>query len=170
VIPMKNIVLIGMPGAGKSTVGVILAKRLGCGFIDTDLLIIEYMGKTLPEILAEDDIASFIEIEGRIGERLQCSNCVIATGGSMVFSEAAMNHLRKNSIVIWLDTEVGELERRINAAADRGIAASKDTSITDLYNLRRPLYEKYADIRILCMDGTDNVVSQIREAICGLSV
>ncbi|NCB51626.1 MAG: shikimate kinase [Clostridia bacterium] len=162
---MNNIVLIGMPGAGKSTVGVILAKRLGYSFIDTDLLIIKKMGKTLPEILSEVDVASFLEIEGQIGESVRCEKCVIATGGSMVFSGAAMNNLREGSVVIWLDTKVDELERRVSAAADRGIAAQPGTTIADIDAVRRPLYEKYADIHINCRDGTDNVVSQIREAL-----
>lgn len=167
-IILKNILLIGMPGTGKSTVGVILAKRLGYNFIDTDLLIIEKMGKTLPELLAELDVPSFLKIEGIVGEDIQCEKCVIATGGSMVFSESAMRNLRANSIVIWLDTATEELDRRISAAADRGIAAEPGATVADIEAKRRPLYEKYADIQIHCMNGTDNVVSQIREALNSL--
>lgn len=156
-----------MPGTGKSTTGVILAKRLGYGFIDTDLLIIEEAGKTLPEILAEGGVAAFLALEGRVGERIRCRKCVIATGGSMVLSAEAMKNLRGGGIVVWLDTATDELLRRISGSADRGIAAEPGTTIAEIDALRRPLYEKYADIHIRCRSGTDNVVAQIREAIAG---
>ena len=128
---MKNIVLIGMPGTGKSTVGVILAKRLGYDFVDTDLLIIKRTGKKLPEILSETGIEGFLEIENLVGASLRCEKCVIATGGSMVLCKDA-----------------------ITALCDGNV-----------YAVRRPLYEKYADIHIKCRGGTDEVVSQVRNAL-----
>jgi shikimate kinase len=164
-VKMNNIILIGMPGAGKSTVGVILAKRLGYDFIDTDLLIIKEAGKTLPELLADGDVEAFVAMEGRIGQNLRCSGSVIATGGSMVYSADAMTNLSDHGVVVWLDTDTDELERRISRAADRGIAAKAGTTIADIYAVRKPLYEKFADIHIFCEDGTDNVVAQIRDAL-----
>lgn len=161
---MNNIVLIGMPGAGKSTAGVILAKRLGYDFVDTDLLIIKKAGRTLPEILTEKGIEGFLEIENQVGLGLRCEKCVIATGGSMVLCGDAMKSLSRNTVV-WLDTKLEELERRIGAASERGIAAKPEETTADIYKARKPLYEKYADIRIECEGGTDEVVSQIQRAL-----
>jgi len=154
-----------MPGTGKSTVGVILAKRLGYDFIDSDLLIIKRAGKTLPEILAESGVNGFLEIENIIGKSLRCEKSVVATGGSMVLCKDAMANLSDGNLVIWLDTEPRELERRISVGADRGIAAEPGETIADIYTVRRPLYEKYSDIHIECKGGTDDVVSQIRDAL-----
>ncbi len=117
---MPNIILIGMPGTGKSTVGVILAKRLGYDFIDVDLLIIKKTGKTLPEIIADDGVGGFLAIENQVGESIRCHRCVIATGGSMVLNDRAMEHLGAENTVIWLDTDVAELEQRIENGTDRG--------------------------------------------------
>ena len=162
---MDNVVLIGMPGAGKSTVGVILAKRLGYEFVDSDLLIIREAGKTLPDILADVGVEGFLEIEGRGGERIRCKKTVIATGGSMVYCADAMENLREGGVVVWLDTEPDELALRISKSADRGIAAEPGATVADIFAQRRPLYEKYADIHIECAKGTDRVVSQIRAAL-----
>lgn len=162
---MNNIVLIGMPGTGKSTVGVILAKRLGYDFIDADLLIIKEAKKTLPQIIADVGINGFLEIENQVGKNIRCDQCVIATGGSMVLNEDAMKNLCDNNIVIWLDTNVAELERRIASGTDRGIAVAPGTTVAEILTARKPLYEKYADIHIKCENGTDRVVSQIRDAL-----
>lgn len=164
---MKNIVLIGMPATGKSTVGVILAKRLGYSFLDADIMIAQREGRTLPQIIAEEGIERFLEIEGQTGLAISCESTVIATGGSMVFSDAAMAHLKENAITIWLETPLDALEARYarNSREDRGVAAPSDMTLEDIYNLRKPLYEKYADIILQCEEGTENVVRQIREAI-----
>ena len=162
---MRNIILIGMPGTGKSTVGVILAKRLGYDFIDVDLLIIKKTGKTLPEIIADDGVGGFLAIENQVGESIRCDRCVIATGGSMVLNDRAMRHLGAESTVIWLDTDVAELEQRIENGADRGIAMAPGTTVAQIYADRKGLYEKYANIHIKCENGTDHVVSQIRDAL-----
>lgn len=167
---MKNIVLIGMPGTGKSTVGVVLAKRLGYDFIDTDLLIIKKAEKTLPEILSEIGIEGFLEIENLVGASLSCEKCVIATGGSMVLCKDAITALCDGNVVVWLDTKLEELERRIGVGKDRGIAAGPGETIADIYAARRPLYEKYADIHIQCRGGTDDVVSQARNALTSFRV
>jgi shikimate kinase len=160
----RNIVLIGMPGTGKSTAGVVLAKHLGFEFVDTDLLLMKRAGKTLPEIMAESGIDGFLRLEGQVGESIHCEKCVIATGGSMVFSENAMANLRDQNVVIWLDTELGVLEDRLKNSAGRGIAATKGATVSGIYAMRKLLYEKYADIRIHCAGDTDHVVSQIMEA------
>ncbi|HMM05050.1 MAG TPA: shikimate kinase [Clostridiales bacterium] len=162
---MRNIILIGMPGTGKSTVGVILAKRLGYDFIDVDLLIIKKTGKTLPEIIADVGVGGFLAIENQVGKGIHCTRCVVATGGSMVLNESAMEHLSAENTVIWLDTDVAELEQRIENGADRGIAMTPGTTVAQVYADRKGLYEKYADIHIKCENGTDRVVSQIRDAL-----
>ena len=167
---MKNIILIGMPGTGKSTVGVILAKRLGFGFLDCDILISQREGRTLLEILETDGLEHFLVLEGQAGESIQCEKTVIATGGSMIFSPKAMDHLKQNSLTIWLDTPVSELEKRLSAGSrhDRGVAAPAELSIAEIYAQREALYAKYADHRILCELGTDRVVAQIQDLLDGL--
>ena len=157
--------LIGMPGTGKSTVGIILAKHMGYDFIDTDLLIIRGTGKTLPEILVDSGIEGFLEIENLVGASIECEKCVIATGGSIVLCNDAMENLRKESVIVWLDTELAELERRIAASSSRGIAAKPGETVADIYKARRPFYEKYADIHIECAGNTDSVVSQVIRAL-----
>ena len=160
---MKNIVLIGMPGTGKSSVGVILAKHIGYAFMDTDIELVRRTGRTLPRILREDGLERFLEMEGETGLAVQCENTVIATGGSMVFSENAMQHLCESGVVIWLETPVETLEARLTGGSRerRGVAAPGDLSIRDIYALREPLYTKYAQIRIACQDGVENVVGDI---------
>lgn len=163
---MKNIVLIGMPGTGKSTVGVILAKRLGYGFLDTDILLAETEHRTLPEIIADAGYQRFIEIEGRTGESIRREKCVIATGGSMVFSEKAMENLRRGAVSVWLDTPVEVIEKRIASNREsRGVAAPNDMTTADIYAMRKPLYEKYSDYTLRCVDGTDAVVDELVELL-----
>ena len=160
---MKNIVLIGMPGTGKSSVGVILAKHISYAFMDTDIELARRAGRTLPRILREDGLDRFLELEGETGLAVDCENTVIATGGSMVFSENAMQHLCESGVVIWLETPVETLEGRLTGGSRerRGVAATGDMSIRDIYALREPLYTKYADLRIACRAGVENVVADI---------
>jgi shikimate kinase len=155
---LRNIVLIGMPGSGKSTVGALLAKRLGYKLIDTDRMMVDAYGKSLPELIADMGVEGFRLLEGRTGERLACDQCVIATGGSMVYSEGAMRHLRASGVTVWLDAASDELRRRIAAAGDRGIAAERGVTVEQLDAERRPLYEKYADIHVFS-DGTGEAVA-----------
>ena len=162
---MENIVLIGMPGTGKSTVGAKLAKRLHYELIDTDRLIVQQTGKSLPQILSECGVNGFIDIEGAVGATLNCQHCVIATGGSMVLSESAMQNLCANSTVVWLDTDVTELDRRIRRSADRGIAAEAGTTVAQIDAIRRPLYSRYANIRIKTVGGIDRVVAMVMRAL-----
>ncbi len=167
---VKNIVLIGMPGTGKSTVGVILAKRLGFGFLDCDILIAQQEGRTLTEIIDTDGQDRFLEIEGQVGANLHCEKTVIATGGSMVFSQAAMENLKRDSLTIWLETDLDELERRLAIVSchDRGVAAPAGFGVSDIYLQREPLYRRYADYCVRCEQGIDRVVDQILQLIRSL--
>ena len=164
---MDNIVLIGMPGTGKSTVGVVLAKRLGFDFLDADIYMAQRIGRTLPRIIEEDGLDRFLELENESGKSICCHNTVIATGGSMVFSAEAMEHLRQDSVVIWLETPIEILEKRLSSQSreDRGVAAPADMTVRDIYALREPYYAKYADLRIQCRKGVDSVVADIRTAL-----
>jgi shikimate kinase len=149
---MKNIILIGMPSAGKSTVGVILAKTLGMNFIDTDIVIQKNTGRLLQEIINSDGIDAFLKIEESTLLSLNFSNFVIATGGSVVLSEKSMDYLKKEGIVIYLYIIFKEMIQRLNNIMTRGVVLSEGQSLLDLYNQRISLYEKYADITIDCSD------------------
>lgn len=160
---MENIILIGMPSCGKSTVGVILAKTLGIGFVDTDLIIQQREKRLLQDIIDTDGIEYFLDCEAEAVKSLDCDNCVIATGGSVVYRQDAIEHLKKNGKVIYLDVPLDEIKRRLNNISTRGIAAQKDCTIDDIYNERVALYKKYADITF-ALDGVS--VEQTVEKIC----
>lgn len=147
---MNNITLIGMPGAGKSTIGVILAKSLLCDFTDTDLIIQKKTGKSLCEIIDERGTDGFLQLENDIICGEDFSSCVIATGGSAVFGEEAMAKLKAESTVIFLDVGVKELEKRLSNIRTRGVAMKEGTTIGELYNERLPYYQRYADITLDC--------------------
>lgn len=147
---MRNIVLIGMPGAGKSTVGVVLAKRLGYRFLDSDLAIQEHYGKLLPELIREFGVEGFWEIEDEINASLKGSNTVIATGGSAVYGENAMKRFSKTGTVIYLKLPYEEIEERLGDLAERGVTVRKGQSLRELYEERLPLYERYAKLTIDC--------------------
>ncbi|MCQ2523742.1 MAG: shikimate kinase [Lachnospiraceae bacterium] len=148
----KNIVLIGMPGAGKSTIGVVLAKRLGYKFVDSDLVIQEKEGKLLHELISEHGIEGFWKIENDVNESLNVSNCVIATGGSAIYGAAAMKHLSEIATIVYLQIPEEELELRLGDLNARGVTLKEGQTLKDLYKERSPLYEKYADIIIDCSD------------------
>ncbi|NLV24713.1 MAG: shikimate kinase [Deltaproteobacteria bacterium] len=147
---INNIILVGMPGSGKSTVGVILAKFCGRGFIDTDILIQQAEGGTLQEIIDGRGYLELRRIEEQILLGLNCSRHVVATGGSAVYSAAAMAHLKAQGVVVFLHVELAELQRRVKNFAVRGIAGRPGQDFTSLYRERYPLYEQYADIVIPC--------------------
>ena len=157
----RNIVLIGMPGAGKSTVGVVLAKTLGYDFIDTDILLSREQGRPLQRILEEVGLEEFLRLEGALGARLRCESTVIATGGSMVLSREGMANLRAIGDMVYLEVPYQELERRINNITTRGIAFAPGETLKDLYERRKPLYEKYAEIIIPRAENTEAAVSAI---------
>ena len=143
-----NIILIGMPGAGKSTVGVVLAKALGYNFVDSDLVIQKETGKRLFEIIDEVGIDEFLNIENRINASLSVEKSVVATGGSVIYGEEAMEHLKSIGKVIYLKTDYESLEMRLGNLLKRGVAIRSGNTLLDLYNERVPLYEMYADITI----------------------
>ena len=158
---MKNVILIGMPGTGKSVVGRALAERLGYTFIDADDVIVETAGKTLPEILRTDGLDTFLEIEARVGETMEYENTVIATGGSMVLYEKAMEHLKENGVVVWLETPLSQINDRMpDDLTDRGIAAPQGMTIRQIYEQREPLYAKYADLIVASKDGEHDTAHQ----------
>lgn len=164
---MKNIILIGMPGAGKSTVGVILAKTLGMNFIDTDIVIQENSGRLLQEIIDEDGPDVFMKIEEKAVLGLDCHNAVIATGGSVVFGGQAMECLKSDGIILYLNISFEKMVQRLNNIRTRGIVLIMGQSLQDMYDQRIPLYEKYADIRIDCSDDdfesiVEKVVDELR--------
>ena len=135
---MNNITLIGMPGAGKSTIGVVLAKVLGYQFLDSDLLIQKQEKRRLSEIIEQEGYAGFKEIEDRVNASINVDETVIATGGSVVYCENAMKHLKETGTVVYL--------KRLGNLKGRGVLLKDGQSLTDLYEERVPLYEKYADI------------------------
>lgn len=145
-----NIVLIGMPGCGKSTIGVLLAKAMLFHFIDTDLLIQSKYGKSLCEIIDEYGLEQFKKIENDVLCEMTFDNSVIATGGSAVYGDRAMNALRKNGKTVYLKLSPEEIEHRIKNIKTRGIAMKDGCTIADLYAERAPLYERYADITVDC--------------------
>ena len=159
---MKNVILIGMPGTGKSVVGRALAERLGYTFIDADDVIVETAGKTLPEILRTDGLDTFLEIEARVGETMEYENTVIATGGSMVLYEKAMEHLKENGVVVWLEAPLSQINDRMpDDLTDRGIAAPQGMTIRQIYEQREPLYAKYADLIVASKDGEHDTAHQV---------
>ena len=156
----SNITLIGMPGAGKSTTGIILAKILAMGFIDTDVLIQINEQRTLQQILDSDGYLALRRIEEQEILRLNVSHQVIATGGSAIYSHAAMTHLQQISTIVYIDVPYHELCRRIDNFASRGIARASNQSFADLYHERQPLYQRYADLTIADTGQNQELVAQ----------
>lgn len=146
IMKKNNIVLIGMPGVGKSTVGVILAKVLGYQFVDADLVIQKEEGKLLREIIAEVGTEGFIEVENRVNASLQVEQSIIATGGSVVYGKEAMEHLKSIGTVVYLQLPFDELDKRLHDIKGRGVVLKDGQTLEDLFEERRPLYEKYADV------------------------
>ena len=143
---MNNIILIGMPGLGKSTLGVVLAKVLGFQFIDADLLIQEQERKKLHQIIKEVGINGFMEIENQVNASIEAERSVIATGGSVVYCRQAMSHLKEIGTVVYLKVSLSTLEKRLGNLKRRGVILKKGQTLKDLYEERVPLYEKYADV------------------------
>lgn len=161
---MKNIILIGMPGSGKSTVGVVLAKRLGYQFVDSDLVIQEKTGKLLYQLIEELGEAGFLELENEINAGLQAKRAVIATGGSAVYGKEAMAHFKEMGKVVYLSLPYKELRERLGDLHKRGVVLREGYTLKELYEERVPLYEKYADLVIDC-SGRD-IRSVMEEIAC----
>jgi len=163
----KNITLIGMPAVGKSTVGNLLAKEIGFDFLDTDDLIQSKEQKPLSRIILEKGLDQFLQIEKNHIISIECSNHVIATGGSVVYSQKSMEHLCKTSTILYLSIDLNTLLTRLCDTAARGVAISPEKSIEDLYKERSPLYDTYYDIKIDC--GSMTVEQVVKKIIQRLS-
>ena len=151
-----------MPGAGKSTMGVILAKTLGRNFIDTDIVIQEKYGRLLQAMIDDEGPEDFLKIEEKTILALHCHNTIIATGGSVVFSRSAMEHLKSGGIVVYLKISFEEMVKRLNNITTRGIVLVAGQSLHEMYTQRIPLYERYADIIIDCSDDDfENCIGRI---------
>jgi len=164
----SNVVLIGMPGSGKSTVGVLLAKRLGLGFVDTDLLIQQEVGRTLQEIVDGEGYQALRGIEEQVLLKLDVRRQVISTGGSAVYSELAMRHLKTNGFAVFLDIPLEVMLERIGDYSARGISRRPDQSLEALFSERFELYSRAADVAINCVgknqeEVCDEVVATIRQ-------
>ena len=163
----SNITLIGMPAAGKSSIGVVLAKRLNMDFLDVDLLIQQKYKKLLKEIINEHGVEGFRKIENDVNAGLDLENCVIAPGGSVIYGEAAMEHLKKISTVIYLELSYYALRSRLGNLEERGVSLKEGQTLRDLYYERTPLYKKYDDITINEMNKNmsriiDEIIKKIR--------
>ena len=141
-----NIILIGMPGVGKSSVGVVLAKILGYRFLDSDLIIQEEEGKLLHEIISDEGLDGFIQVENRVNQSINCHKSIVATGGSAVYGEEAMAHFKEIGTVVYLKSDYETISSRLGDLVVRGVAMKEGQTLKELYEERVPLYEKYADI------------------------
>ncbi len=160
---MNNIILIGMPGVGKSTIGAQLAEKLNYNFIDTDILIQEKFKKPIPQIIQEKGIANFIQTESQVGSEIKVDKTVIATGGSIVYGKAAMNNLKSLGKIVYLKQDYDTINERIEDIEERGVILKKSQSLKDLYNERVPLYEKYADF--ILEEGDLSIEETLRELL-----
>ncbi|MGN1165872.1 MAG: shikimate kinase [Lachnospiraceae bacterium] len=165
---MKNIIFIGMPAAGKSTIGVVVAKRLGYNFIDTDLLIQQSEGKLLSEIIAEKGLDEFVKIEDRVNAQVEAENSVISPGGSVVYCENAMRHYKEIGTVVYLKVSFETILKRVGDAKKRGVVLKENQTLEDLYRERTVLFEKYADITVCgdeieLADTIDKVLDALHE-------
>lgn len=159
---MSNVILIGMPGCGKSTVGVLLAKALGMAFVDTDVVFQAKEGRKLQQIIEEIGIDAFLAREEEAILGLSCDRTVVATGGSVVYGARAMRHLHENGVVVYIRLPYEQIERRLSNLATRGVTLREGQTLSDLYHERIPLYEKEADV---VLDASALEIEQTVEAI-----
>ena len=159
-----NIIFIGMPAVGKSTIGVVTAKRLGYEFIDTDLLIQKQEARLLKEIIAEKGIDGFLKIENQVNRDLEAEKAVIAPGGSVVYCEEAMEHFKEIGTIVYLKVSYETIATRIQNAKKRGVVLREGQTLQDLYEERTQLFEQYADY-IVCEDGLniDDTIDRVLE-------
>ncbi|MFI3176113.1 MAG: shikimate kinase [Eubacteriales bacterium] len=158
-----NVILIGMPGVGKSTVGVVLAKRLGYQFVDSDICIQQEEGRLLHEIIEQEGLEGFLLIENRVNASFACKKHVIATGGSAIYGAESMEHLHKIGFVVYMKLPLEELSVRLGDLNKRGVALKEKQTLEDLYRERIPYYEQYADYII------DTSHLSIREIVAQIS-
>lgn len=164
-----NITLIGMPGAGKSTVGVILAKMAGFEFVDCDIVIQEREKRLLHEIITDEGNEGFLKIEEDVNASLDVHNSVIAPGGSVIYGPKAMKHLHDISTIVYLKLDYEAVANRLGDLKKRGVALKPGQTLLDLYNERTPLYEKYSDFSVDADRGTPQAVAREIIAAAGLS-
>lgn len=161
-----NIILIGMPGAGKSTVGVVLAKKLGYAFVDSDLLIQSREGRLLHEIISERGAEGFWKVEEAVNVSIETHRCVIATGGSAVYGANAMEHFKQTGSIIYLKLSCNAIADRLGDLNERGVTMKDGQGLPELYAERVPLYEKYADVTIDCETlSIRDIVEEIRNRV-----
>lgn len=161
-IPTTNIIMTGMPGSGKSTVGVLLAKRLGLGFVDTDLLIQQHAGCTLQDIVDNEGYQALRAVEEDVLLRLDVERHVVSTGGSAVYSSKAMKHLKNNGVVVFLDIPLDLVTKRLGDFSLRGISRRPDQSLEELFEERFELYSRHADITV---SGVGRDQDEVCEAV-----
>ena len=165
---MKNIILIGMPGVGKSTIGVILAKEIGYQFIDADLLIQRQEGRLLKDIIASEGVDGFIEIENKVNAAVDVTEAVIATGGSAVYGKEAMEHYKQTGTIVYLKCPYRILRKRLGDLKGRGVVLKDGQTLRDIYEERSLLYEKYADIIVdENKKGIEETLSLLMEKLGG---
>lgn len=163
---MDNIIFIGMPAVGKSTVGVVVAKRLGYHFIDTDIVIQEEEGRLLKEIIQEKGIQGFLEVEDRVNAGIEANHTVISPGGSVVYCENAMEHYKEIGIIVYLQASFDTINKRLGNAKKRGVVLREGQTLQGLYEERVKLFEKYADITV-SEDGKslEETIENVLEAL-----
>ncbi len=163
---MKNIILVGMPGSGKSTLGILLSKMIHYGYIDSDSVIVAREGKLLPELIEELGNEGFLELEAQVNSSLVTRRCVIATGGSAIYRGDVIEKMKENGIVVYLKISYEEVEKRLGDLKKRGVVLKDGFTLKDLYNERAPLYEMHADYIVeLTSDSVEESAEKIREAI-----
>lgn len=162
----KNLIFIGMPAVGKSTVGIVVAKRLGMGFIDTDLLIQDQEKKLLREIIEEVGQDGFLKIENQVNASVEAENSVISPGGSVIYCREAMEHYKKIGTIVYLKVSYQTIKRRIRNPKKRGVVLREGQTLRDLYYERVPYFEKYADITV-CEDGCriEETIKNVMKAV-----
>ncbi len=149
----NNVIFIGMPGCGKTTIGSEVAERIGYGYIDSDSVIVAREGKRLSDIIAEVGREGFLDIEAKVNSELAANRCVIATGGSVIYRDYAMQKLKGMGTVVYLKHSYETIESRLGDLKKRGVALKEGFTLKDLYEERTPLYEKYADIVVELENG-----------------
>jgi shikimate kinase len=163
-----NLVLIGMPAVGKSTVGVLLAKATGRDFVDTDVLLQARLGRSLQEIIDAEGLEAFCRIEAQAILELALSACVVATGGSAVYSPPAMAHLGAHGVIVHLEEELEVLQRRLSDLRTRGVVMARDQDLGELFRSRLPLYRRYAQVTIRCAGRPQDQIAAEIVSVLGL--